>query len=53
MTGKLIIGVVGGALVGLAVGFIGQYAGGSCPLTCNPFGGMIVGAIVGSVLGTG
>jgi len=36
-----------GAAIGGAVGYLGKSVGGSCPLTCNPMGGMLVGALFG------
>jgi len=36
-----------GAVIGLAVGYAGKCRGGTCPLTCNPVGGVIVGLAIG------
>ncbi len=47
---RIIIGVLLGAVFGGLVGYAGKCAGGGCPLTCNPVGGIITGAIVGFLI---
>ena len=57
MAAGIIFGVLLGGAIGMGIGLLGQRAGGTCPLICNPYGGTIYGAIVGgliaSMLGTG
>ena len=50
MVYRFILGGVLGALVGGIVGYLGRCSGGQCPLTCNPIGGIITGAILGVLL---
>ncbi|MBA4386532.1 MAG: hypothetical protein C0404_01045 [Verrucomicrobia bacterium] len=50
MMTKLLFAAVLGAALGGAIGYIGRTAGGTCMLTCNPAGGMLVGAIFGVLL---
>lgn len=49
---RLIGGIVIGAVIGGIIGYAGKCAGGACPLTCNPIGGLITGAVVGFLLVT-
>jgi outer membrane lipoprotein SlyB len=44
---QVIAGVSLGAIVGGIIGYAGKCAGGGCPLTCNPIGGIITGALIG------
>lgn len=50
MGSRILFGILLGATIGLAVGHFGQRAGGTCPLTCNPYGGAIVGALFGALV---
>lgn len=47
---RILVGVLLGAGLGAGVGYLGRCSGGMCPMTCNPIGGMIVGAIIGGIL---
>ena len=47
---RIIMGTVVGAAVGAAVGYFGRCAGGTCPLSCTPVGGVIMGALIGGLL---
>jgi len=47
---KLLMGGVIGAVLGTGVGYLGKGSGGTCPLTCNPVGGLLIGALIGAVL---
>ena len=47
---RILLGILLGGAVGLMVGLFGQRAGGACPLTCNPYGGALYGAILGAVI---
>ncbi len=47
---RLIGGIVIGAILGGIIGYAGKCAGGACPLTCNPIGGLITGAVIGFLL---
>jgi thioredoxin 1 len=49
---RILIGALIGAGIGAGVGYLGRCSGGSCPLTCNPIGGMLAGAIIGVILVT-
>lgn len=49
---RLIGGILIGAVIGGIIGYAGKCAGGACPLTCNPIGGLITGAVVGFLLVT-
>lgn len=49
---RLVVGALIGAGIGTAVGYLGKCTGGGCPLTCNPLGGMMVGALMGGILVT-
>jgi hypothetical protein len=46
---KIIAATLFGALLGGVAGYFLQCAGGSCPLTCNRWGGAIVGALIAVV----
>lgn len=50
MITKIVIGILLGAGIGGVIGYVAKGAGGSCPLTCNPYGGMITGALIGALL---
>jgi len=47
---KLVIGSVVGGAIGVGIGYAGKCAGGGCPLTCNPIGGMAVGVLMGALI---
>ena len=49
---KVVLGVVIGGLIGGLVGYWGKCSGGTCPLTCNPIGGILVGAFFGLFIAT-
>jgi len=44
------IGGAIGLLIGAAVGQLLKARGGTCPLTCNPIGGALFGAVLGAAL---
>jgi hypothetical protein len=50
MLAQLATGVILGATIGGIVGYAGRCVGGGCPLTCNPIGGIITGALIGFLL---
>ena len=50
MIARVIFGVVAGAAIGGVVGYALRATGGACPLTCNPMGGMLMGAVFGLVI---
>lgn len=52
MLGRVILGVVIGSLIGGLVGYWGKCSGGTCPLTCNPIGGILAGAFFGLFIAT-
>ncbi|MCX7941381.1 MAG: DUF6132 family protein [Elusimicrobiota bacterium] len=45
----LLYAIIGGG-IGYIVGFLSRKAGGSCPLTCTPWGSIITGAIFGILI---
>lgn len=47
---RIMIGAALGVLVGGLVGYIAKARGGTCPLTCNPSGGALFGAVIGAAL---
>jgi thioredoxin 1 len=47
---RVIIGVGLGLAIGAAVGAFLKSRGGSCPLTCNPIGGALFGALLGGLI---
>ena len=47
---KTISGIFIGGLVGGLIGWKMQCLGGACPLTCNPWGGAITGAVFGFLI---
>ncbi len=47
---KILIGTVIGGLIGSGVGWGLRCAGGTCPLTCNPWGAVITGALIGLLI---
>lgn len=53
MITKIIFAALLGAALGGVVGYAGKCSGGACPLTCNPLGGMIMGAIIGALMVSG
>ncbi len=44
---KVILGPIIGGVIGYFVGSFLQRQGGTCPLTCTPWGAMITGAAIG------
>ena len=44
---RLLIGAGIGVLAGAVMGYFGKCSSGACPLTANPFRGMIFGALIG------
>ena len=50
MAARILFGLLVGAAVGMGIGLLGQRAGGTCPLMCNPYGGAIFGAIAGGLI---
>ncbi len=50
---RLVIWALAGGAIGGIVGYMGKCAGGACPLTCNPVGGILVGALLGVVFAGG
>lgn len=44
---RLLIGGGLGLALGGLIGYLGKGAGGTCPLTCHPYRGMLVGALFG------
>ena len=46
---KVIGGIVIGMALGAIVGHVGQCSSGTCPLTANPFRGAIYGGILGAL----
>lgn len=47
---RVLIGGAIGLLAGAAVGSFLKARGGTCPLTCNPIGGAMFGALMGAAL---
>ena len=47
---RVLIGGAIGLLAGTAVGALMKSRGGMCPLTCNPIGGAVFGALLGAAL---
>jgi len=47
---RLLIGSAIGLLAGAALGTFMKARGGTCPLTCNPIGGALFGALMGAAL---
>ncbi len=50
MAPRIVFGILLGATVGFAIGYFGSRSGGTCPITCNPYGGAIYGAILGALI---
>src|SRR5512139_646472 len=48
---SLTLNVLGGAVVGAAMGYFGQCSSGTCPLTSTWWRGAIYGAVLGLVFG--
>ena len=48
-----IAGILIGAIIGGVIGYLGRCAGGTCPIACTPWGGIIVGALLGFFIATG
>ncbi len=44
---RIILAPILGGLIGYFIGDFFQRQGGACPLTCNPWGAMLTGAIFG------
>ena len=47
---KVILAIIIGAAIGGWVGRMLRCSGGTCPLTCNPWGGAIYGAAIAVAL---
>ncbi len=47
---KIILGTIFGGLIGSGIGWCLRCTGGTCPLTCNPWGGAITGALIGLLI---
>ena len=47
---RILIGSAIGLLAGAAVGYLLKSHGGTCPLTCNPLGASLVGALFGGMI---
>ena len=47
---KLVVGAAVGAALGGWIGYATKCAGGGCPMMGNPVGGVIFGAIIGTLL---
>ncbi len=47
---KIMLVVIMGGLLGSVVGWGLKCSGGACPLTCNPWGGAIIGALIGLLI---
>ncbi len=50
---RVVMWAMVGGVIGGIVGYLGKGAGGACPLTCNPVGGILVGALLGVLLSAG
>ncbi len=50
---RIAIGIIAGAGIGFLVGHFGRCAGGTCPLTGNPYVSVIVGAVLGGLIAGG
>lgn len=50
MVWSMVIGAILGGGVGFLVGRVGSCTTGACPLTSNPWIGMLYGAVVGALL---
>jgi len=51
MVWRVIIGTAIGLLAGALLGTVLKARGGTCPLTCNPYGAAVIGAILGGMAG--
>lgn len=47
---KILIGCVLGVIGGVSLGYISRCSGGTCPLTCNPWRGGLLGLVLGVAL---
>ena len=47
---NIVLAPIFGGLIGLGVGWGLRCAGGTCPLTCNPWGGAITGVLIGLLI---
>ena len=50
MTTKIVFGILLGATIGFAAGYLSSRAGGACPILCHPYRGAIFGAVVGALI---
>jgi len=48
---RIVLSVVVGAFIGALLGYFGQCAQGTCPLTSTPIRGSIYGAFLGFLFG--
>lgn len=46
---RIMLGIMFGAAIGTAVGYMGKLTGGRFVLTCHPLGGMLTGALIGGI----
>jgi len=47
---RILIGGAIGLLAGAGIGYLLKSQGGTCPLTCNPYGAAIIGALFGGLI---
>ncbi|MBU0549811.1 MAG: hypothetical protein KKH80_04040 [Candidatus Omnitrophica bacterium] len=50
---KILLGILIGAGIGYAIGFVARCTQGICPLTSNPVILSLVGALLGAMLAAG
>ncbi|MFW6066491.1 MAG: DUF6132 family protein, partial [Planctomycetota bacterium] len=50
---RILMGLAIGALAGGVLGYWGKCNSGTCPLTATPLRGLLVGALLGTVIGLG
>jgi len=49
MTARVLLGAAFGAALGALFGYFGRCSDGACPLTANPWRGMVWGAVIGAL----
>ena len=47
---KIVIGAAIGMALGGLIGYFGKCRGGSCPISCNPWGGLLFGGLFGAMI---